>query len=394
MKRVVRLLPLLALTMTMACKPRPAAPSEEQSITAHGQAAGKWLATIAIGGGVSHDATVYLSDVLKKNFLSARGGGYTSAFHLVDDKVSFPDKNLIRKSFSDLKKMIASYKAAQPHAPTMVVLGLTGHGISRVALPLIDESYVMVIDNRDLEFKNPQSTMSGRELAEWIADLGADETIVFFQSCLSGNLTKLDFVSKYAQTLANEATRRRTSIAVITPVSELIESPLKGIEPLIENSLNDAGAGGDFITYAQFKDALVRRACEHPAYYPSASIADPTSVGPSLLLGFDDLATGLDPQFFENIRPNLPLMLTPTGLQKWNSKTLPFPPSAPVSQAVPVSERTQKICLDRQKQMAERIKSDNAVRAALKDIFPLCENESDPMSCAERKLQNLPDKGR
>jgi hypothetical protein len=228
--------------------------------------------------------------------------------------------------------------------------------------------------------------LSGRELAEWIADLGADETLVFVQSCMSGNLQKVEFVSKYAETLANEASRRRTNIAVITPVSQLI-SPLRGIEPLIENSLNDATAGKDFITYAQFKDALVRRACEHPEYYPSSSIADPTSLGPSLLLGFHELAAGLDPQFFENIRPNLPLMLTQAGLQKWQNKTLAFPPAAPVSNSVPVSEKTQSICLEKRKLMADRFQRDNALRASLKEIFHSCEKEPNPKSCAESKIE-------
>lgn len=389
MKRLAQVLPFVALSLLLACKLPQHTSGQEQSITAKGKAAGKWLATISIGGDVSREDTLYLADVLKKNFLSTRGGGYTSAFHLVDNEVTFPSKDLIRRSFVELKETIASYRAAHPSAPTMVVIGLTGHGFSSNAVPFTGESFSMVIDKSDRGYQNPQSTMSGRELAEWIGELAADETLVFVQSCLSGNLTKVEFVSKYAQALADEATRRRTNIAVITPVSELITTPFRGIEPLIENSLNDASAGGDFITYAHFKDALVRRVCEHPGYYPSSSIADPSAIGPSLLLGYGELATGLDPQFFENIRPNLPLMLTPTGLQKWYSSTLPFPPSAPVSQAVPVSERTQKICLEKQKKNSVRFQNDNAARASLKQIFKSCEKESDFRSCAEQKLKGI-----
>jgi hypothetical protein len=60
---------------------------------------------------------------------------------------------------------------------------------------------------------------------------------------------------------------------------------------------------------------------------------------------------GIDPQFFEVIDENLPILLTPTGLEKWNNATLTLPEPAPAKTKVELSAETTALCEQRKQVM-------------------------------------------
>lgn len=144
----------------------------------------------------------------------------------------------------------------------MVALGITGHGISQDTFSQLNEGFVFAVREAKSSVI-PEEYFSGRELAELISSLGAEEVLVFVQSCNSGRLSNVDVMNKYARTLANETARKNTNIAVITPVSELIFSPIEGIEFAYQKAFERlAKENTDVVTYATFKDKFVRAVCE------------------------------------------------------------------------------------------------------------------------------------
>ncbi|MEN9809166.1 MAG: hypothetical protein RLZZ488_733 [Pseudomonadota bacterium] len=347
---MIKFLSLLCSAILLAsCKPPVPNDSKETSITPRGKVVGKWLATLSIGGkGFGKQPTEYLANTLKEVFLSEVGGNYKLAFDLSDQSNWHPSKKDIQNRFSQLRANISQFKAKNPNAPTMIVLGLTGHGASQQAFKEIDSGYVYSISEGNSETKTPPEYLTGNELAELVASLGAEEVLMFVQSCNSGNLSNVEFMNKYARVLANETARKKTNIAVITPVSEVIFSPIYTIENAFQKAfIKAAQSNGDVATYAQFKDAFVRAVCEDPQFYPRSQIKSLEAVQASVELLDMDTLTGIDPQFYESIDPNLPLLLTFKSIPKYKSGTLTFPARSAPSNNVAVSEETRRICAER-----------------------------------------------
>lgn len=347
--------------------------------------AGKWLATISIGGAIAPRETLFLANVLKQTFGSVEGGNYQRGFHVDDKSGVTPTKSQVLEQFVRLKENIRTYKERNPSAPTMLVLGLTGHGFGRAALSQYSsEEYIMVVNNAAEDYTNPNDFFTGRELAQQIASLGVDESLVFVQSCLSGDFAKVSLLSQYGKHLSQEANRLKTNIAVITPVHELLFSPINGIEKIIEASFKELQAGsGDVATYAMFKDTLMRRVCESDMFMPRSAFKDASAVAPSAMAGRSDLASGVEPQFFENISPNLPLLLTFTGVKKYQNKSLILPPQAAKSQNVSLSQATLQVC-ERSKQRSQiKFNALESERVRYKNIYFKCQSEKYPYQCLE-----------
>lgn len=132
----------------------------------------------------------------------------------------------------------------------MVVIGLTGHGLSKDNFSQSPEGYVFSIAHGKSNSIFPEHYLTGRELAELISALNADEVLMFVQSCNSGSLSNVDFMNKYS---AEEA----------------------------------------YLPRSEIKNSAAARA--------SVDILDMETL------------IGVDPQFFEYISPNLPLLPTHSG---------------------------------------------------------------------------------
>lgn len=343
-----------ALVGLTSCKQDQTRDSGDLSITARGQIAGKWLGTLTIGGDVGPQASELLAKTLKGFFLSERGGSYTSAFDLSDKSGWNPSKTDVIEKFSALRKSISEFKAKNPSSPTMVALGITGHGFSQDTFSQLSEGFVFAVKQGKSSII-PEEYFSGRELAEMISSLGAEEVLVFVQSCNSGRLSNVDVMNKYALTLANETARRNTNIAVITPVSEFIFSPTEGIELAYQKAFERlAKENSDVVTYATFKDKFVRAVCEDERYYPRREIKNSAAVKASVDLYDVDTLMGIDPQFYESIDPTLPLLLTNTGISKYRNGSLKLPAKQPPVTHVPISAETRQFC---ESQIAKRAKT-------------------------------------
>lgn len=380
-----------ALVQLIACKPPVPSSNDAQSITPKGQTAGKWLATVSIGGGAEASATLFLSETLKKVFLNELGGNYSLAFSLSDKQNWTPNKSDIVKNFDSLRKQIANFKTSHPEAPTMVAFGLTGHGLSQQAFKNSPEGYVFAINQGKSESLIPEEYFSGRELAELIASLGANEVIMFVQSCNSGHLSNVDFMNKYAQVLATETARRNTNIAVITPVSEVVFSPFYAYENVIRGAIEKLFVGAkDVITYADFKDQLVRSACADVSnYYPRSEIKSMSAVQASIELSEVSTLMGIDPQFYESIDPNLPLILTQRGLSKYRNNELKLPPTGRPLKNVPVSSETRNFCANQIAKQKELFNAREQSRLDNLKVEGICRSHPNKESCITNAREQL-----
>lgn len=68
---------------------------------------------------------------------------------------------------------------------------------------------------------------------------------------------------------------------------------------------------------------------------------------------------GIDPQFFEFIDENLPILLTPAGLEKWNKGTLTLPAPSNTKGKVSLSAESIATCEQRKKVMIPLIQQRN-----------------------------------
>ena len=171
-------LAMSALAGLASCKPAPTNEARDLSITAPGQVAGKWLATLTIVGSLDKVPAELLANTLKGFFLSERGGKYTPAFDLSDKSGWKPNKAEIVEKFSALRKTISVFKANNPSAPAMVTIGLTGHGMSQNVFSKVKDGYQFAVRLGQSE-SDPGEHFSGSELAALISSLGADEVLVF-----------------------------------------------------------------------------------------------------------------------------------------------------------------------------------------------------------------------
>lgn len=386
---------LLMLFAIFGCKPSVNKTSDSQSITPRGQVAGKWLATLSIGGAVTKEATELLATTLKDHFLSESGGSYKLAFSLTDYSEWKPNKAEILKSFANLHSQISKFKKQNPNAPTMVVIGLTGHGFSQQMFTQAPAGYIFKVNHGNSESMIPGEYFTGSELAEIISSLGADEILMFVQSCMSGNLSNVEFMNKYAKELANESVRRKTNIAVITPVNEVILSPTYGIENIINKTFNRLAAmPGDVANYAEFKDQFVRAVCEDQRFYPRSEIKDLAAVQASADLMSVETLEGIDPQFYESIDPNLPIQLTNSGRKKYNSGQVTFPKKLPPASNIPVSETTKQFCAEQVAKRSQHFKSLEDLRNAnLKLAQPCYKNNQNKAACLQDVVKKLYEPG-
>lgn len=343
-----------ALLFLAGCKQSAVDNAGSQSITPRGEVVGKWMASVSVGGGVEKPATEALASTLKDVFLTEQGGGYSLAFDLADTSGWSANKDDVLKNLAKLRADISRFKSEKPSASTMVVLSLTGHGFSKDVFVQSSAEYVFQVGPKESDF------FTGSELANQIAALNADEVLVFVQSCNSGSLSNVEFMNKYAEILSGESARRKLNIAVITPVSSVVFSPLYAIEKSIARAFSALKSdAGDFGTYAQFKDRFVREVCASSEYYPRTQIKNLSAVQAMLVddeakiakvdeklqsyLGAETLI-GIDPQFYEYIDPNLPLVLTNAGLTKYRNDKIRFPDRLAPSRNVPVTVETQQFC--------------------------------------------------
>ena len=265
----------------------------------------------------------------------------------------------------------------------MVALGITGHGISQDTFSQLNEGFVFAVREAKSSVI-PEEYFSGRELAELISSLGAEEVLVFVQSCNSGRLSNVDVMNKYARTLANETARKNTNIAVITPVSDLIFSPIEGIEFAYQKAFERlAKENTDVVTYATFKDKFVRAVCEDERFYPRREIKNTAAVKASV--DFYDVGTlmGIDPQFYESIDPTLPLLLTNAGISKYRDGSLKLPAKQPPVNSVPISAETRQFC---ESQIAKRAKifaNWEILRSQNLTEAQVCYSKADKEACLE-----------
>lgn len=324
----------LCLLPLAGCLPKVIArKSDSESITPKGMPAGKWLATVSIGGGVPASALHLLRETLQETFGTELGGAYQVALQISDlekpEGVTL-DKPFVRSKFAELAASIAAFKTANPGVPTMVVLGMTGHGVEK------DGKYTFAVENEE--------TLTGTEIAQLVRSLGADETILIMQSCLSGNLANRDFPQVFAGAEAvgglagevNRAAREQgVRLAVLTPASGYVSSPFFSWETILKDAIARAGQnGGGYVTYQQWKSEIMRAACSADDYYPQEA-----ALAPRQTIKYYDMANypekmpeddeairaGIDPQFHENIAPELPLFLTASGRQAWQTGRLALP---------------------------------------------------------------------
>lgn len=382
---------LIATVCLPSCKPKTFE-TENQSITGRQQQAGKWLATVAIGGNIRPPTSTFLSNTLKEAFSGPHGGQYSPAIEISDASGSAPDKNKIISEFRKLEQDISAFKKSNPTSPTMVVIGLTGHGFSNAMIPQSPDNYVFVLTPSKDWLRSRDNYFTGEELASLVGNLKADETLVFVQSCGSGELVRANFVSEFAQVLAIESTRKKINISVITPVHEFIISPENGIENHIRNAIATLARDDskNVVTYARFKDQLLRNVCSDDRYYPRNLISSPGAIAGAVQLNRPELIEGLDPQFFENIDPALPLFLTAQGLGKWMNGSLDLSRNQSTVTSVAVSESTLEYCKSRTEQLKGNISAKQRIGSNLKLWLDHCKKSANFDECIAAKSDERP----
>lgn len=156
--------------------------SKTDSFTSESRSAGRWLASVAVGPGMPSQYVTALRDVLVEKFSSASGGEFQLQVDLVQtkDQKEPVSKELLLRKFAQLRNEIAQFRVANPQIPTQVILSLTGHGMEK------ENVY---------KFSLSEEELTADEIADLVASIGADETLVFLQSCYSGGLANTAFPS-------------------------------------------------------------------------------------------------------------------------------------------------------------------------------------------------------
>lgn len=202
-------------------------------------------------------------------------------------------------------------------------------------------------------------------------------------------------MNKYAQVLATETARRNTNIAVITPVSEVVFSPFHAYENVISGVIDKLFVSEkDVITYADFKDQLVRSTCaDEENYYPRSEIKSMSAVQASIELSDVSTLVGIDPQFYESIDPNLPLVLTQSGLSKYSNNELKLPVKGRPLKNVPVSSETRNFCANQIAKQKEKFNTREQSRLENFKVEGTCRSTLNKESCIKKafeQLRNIP----
>ncbi len=291
----------------------PTVRAQVEFLPGHDVQAGRWLATISIGGGVPAAPLFALRNTLLRTFAMEQGGFYRVAFDFNDLQMggASPTRKTLARNFKTLKKEIEKYKAANPGVPTMVMLGFTGHGLTE--------------DGENFSFSLADGQIGGEEIATLISELGADETVLVMQACQSGSLVHKAFprivekmVSKFKAVAAADSSRR---IAVMVPTSQYVNSPFFSWEEVLEESFRKLSSdqnGDHFVTYGEWKNYLKLRAIEHPAFFSEVVARALDEAGMGGMLG------GIDPQFYEfNFSADVPMFLTSEAGKRPESISIP-----------------------------------------------------------------------
>ena len=282
----------------------------EKSLTNQDDLAGKWLVTLSVGGGgMEASPTLALRNLLHNVFSTVQGGLYIHALDLDDvDNGPLPDRRQLDLSWSELQKSIAQFKASHPGAPTMVVIGLTGHGMTDdknvYSFALAGDDYI-----------------SGDEIVDLVQRLGVDETLLLVQSCQSGALPWRHFsakvLSKTLEGVQNLAKKEGLRLAVITPVSQYIDSPVMTWEEILAKSFSapDADINGDnIVTFEEWKNVLLQQSYLSGIFAPTI-LFDPQTMQEKNISPPD---YGIDVQFFDALFPaDSPLLLTGEGIARY-----------------------------------------------------------------------------
>lgn len=244
---------------------------------------GKWLATLAIGGpDLIENATDDLSSGLTDLFSGTSGGDYQLISALSDTIRPITTKDLY-SFFGDIKEQNLSFKKKHPNRESMLILGLTGHGL------IEDGQYYFMTNN---------GRISGEELVSLIAALEVDELIVLVQSCFSGGIANVQFPELFK----NYPEHKRVS--VIAPVTQNLSSPVFIMENILRRSNTSLADwdGNGIITYEEWLNSLLKESYQSHYY-----------IGQGMLSAGYPSSRGIDFQIFERgIGAGLPMFVTPT----------------------------------------------------------------------------------
>lgn len=296
---------------------------------------GKWLATISIGGGeIEKEDTLKLKNTLHNIFTSERGGNYQHILDINDsDAYANITKSDILKQWEQLRDVIAKYKVTHPNDQTKVIIGILAHGcsndydaikeferehpLSKVTNELKEmrkneTSKTGEMESKELkkyykkylhreeklkgyttngyactieEYKNQESAMfTGKEIVGLVKSLNADQVILIMQSCFSGNLTSKYFPAEYKsnEDIESKAAKKNIKLSVMVPVSNLIASSRGKLENILneifknseEVDINKDGV----IDYQEWKNAIIKYACQSIDYKPFELATEPDSL--------------------------------------------------------------------------------------------------------------------
>ena len=327
-----RVMPILGVMLfSFGCQ-KNSSTSEFESITANKLVDGKFFANISIGVGVDKVDTLRMRDALKRMFVTGNGGNYKQVFDLNDKEGKIPTLADVRGSFAELRNQVASFKAKNPNGKSMVVLGITGHGTTAYKGAGKSAQFSFLV--KEEKTKETSEYLSGKDFVDIFTGVDADEMIVFVQSCESGSLVETEIIHRFAKEMGAYANQEGRQWAVVVPVSENISSPVEVWEYVLEKSYTELlNKPDDLVTYEAFKDRVMFNACSHPAYVPGNVVPKDN----------DDIA-GVDPRFYENISPNLPMFLTSKGMQKYLKGEVKFEPLKSRLSVVSTSAETSLLC--------------------------------------------------
>ena len=301
--------------------------------------AGKWVGAITVAKGVSVGPALALRTRILQTFIGEQAGFYRTAFDISDLGLGgpLPTADVVERQFQELRENVAAYRASYPRRSTMVVISLTGHGMS---------------EGNQFSFSLSDTSVDGEKLARWISDIQADETILVMQSCQSGILTSSIFPKIFtaaAENIQASPQPNRRLLAVV-PTSQWVNSPLMNWEIIIQNAMRDANIDADknqLITYEEWKNQLKRASVADNLFSPAFVMETIAKMFPRRHL--DDFG-GIDPQFFEyNFPGDIPLFVTAEGVADYLRNRLPVDKP---SSGKPASYSRDTIKVYREKSMA------------------------------------------
>ncbi len=300
--------------------------SIEKSLTNNGDVVGKWLITVSLGMDVPAFETLRLRNILLPVFTGAKGGEYQHLLDISDKGVGaqVDSKSGFTNYFNDAVREIKKFKNNNPNAATMVVIAITGHGVSKNG-----EYYLKINDSFFGQFLG-QDVITGKELARILKKLDVDETILIMQSCYSGEFTNnysTYNLSSFLDMFKLFSKEEKNKISIITPASKFISSPVNTWENILESSFynDDIDSNGDHvISYGEWKQFLILESLRNQDYVPESLYLLKNEMKSQL----PDL--GIDLHFVEeNIDFDLPLFFSRDGIELYKRGALKIQETIP-----------------------------------------------------------------